>query len=109
MVRHMEKKHAVLLQQWLDCKNTNGNFKNVYDAAAKEYQRTAALLEKNRQIGTRYFKKLSDGLTDQVLSHLLLTMWSVVNGVSRIALNDPIFDRYHVRLGICQFNNLFYS
>lgn len=102
----MASKHSDLLVEWDACRDANGNFKQVYEKADRLYKATAKVLEKQRTVSTRYFKKV-DGQQNLVLCHLTLTIWAVCNALSRVSLNDPIFDYYHKLLGTSFFIFLF--
>lgn len=98
--RHMEKHHLELLNEWNACKDMRGDFKLVYQKRDKLFDVSANRIKAQQAHSKSIFKKVLSGLSNQVLASLHLTIWAVCNAISRVALNDPIFDQYHKLLGI---------
>jgi len=96
---HCAAHHPLLLTQFQSCKNAKGSF-HVLEQNIENLNISAlANIEKNKKNGSRFFKMVNIGLDHRIKVNLLLTMWSVANGVSRISVNCPIFDTYLKALG----------
>ena len=98
--RHMKVHHRALFDEWKLCQDAKGDFKVVYEKRDKLFDQAASQIKKQQSYSNTLFKKVQSGLSNQILASLHLTIWAVCNAVSRLALNDPIFDHYHKLLGI---------
>lgn len=105
ITKHMVKYHSVLLNEWEACKNATGDFKSVYAKRDALYDKANSKIKSQQVFSKKLFKNVCK-LPDQVLAALYLTIWAVCNAISRLALNDPIFDRYHKQLGITSYEKL---
>lgn len=92
--RHVQFVHPQVYQQFLACKASKDNWNRLDARVAELDSQAMERIEKRRRHGEKLFSKLSDGLEMEQRSTLLLLMWSVANGVSRSALNCPLFDAY---------------
>ncbi|HYN44468.1 MAG TPA: hypothetical protein VER35_00560 [Candidatus Limnocylindrales bacterium] len=96
----MKVHHRALFDEWKLCQDAKGDFKVVYEKRDKLFDQAASQIKKQQSYSNTLFKKVQSGLSNQILASLHLTIWAVCNAVSRLALNDPIFDHYHKLLGI---------
>jgi hypothetical protein len=96
--RHVEKIHPQLYSLFLNCKQNRGNINELTESIAKLDGESVAKAAKRRRRSDSFFSK-AVGLEMAVTSDLRLLLWAVTNGISRNALNDPLFDAYLKSLG----------
>lgn len=98
--RHVEKVHPQLYSLFSNCQNNLGNYNELIDTIARLDGEAVQKAGKRRRQSDQFFTK-GLKLDKAVTNELRLVLWAVVNGISRNALNDPLFDSYLRGLG-CQ-------
>jgi hypothetical protein len=96
--RHLEKHHKQFFSKFLACKDRNGNINELFELIEKANAEALEKAQKRRRRSDSFWAK-SVQLEKEVSSNLRLLTWAVSCGVSRIALNDILFDAYHKSLG----------
>lgn len=93
--RHILLKHKYLHDEYLRCKNGDGNFNRIEETVDALNKKTLESLRIKRRRSDQFFKSIIDtGMDKYLKANLKLLMWSVANNVPRIALNDSLFDSY---------------
>jgi hypothetical protein len=96
--RHVEKVHPALFTMLTNAKNNRGNIMNLLEKIEELDGNAVAKVKKQRRNSDRFWIK-SIELKPAVISDLRLLMWSISSGISRNAVNDPLFDAYIRSLG----------
>eukprot|EP01127_Copromyxa_protea_P009979 TRINITY_DN239_c0_g1_i2.p1 TRINITY_DN239_c0_g1~~TRINITY_DN239_c0_g1_i2.p1 ORF type:complete len:364 (+),score=33.57 TRINITY_DN239_c0_g1_i2:1121-2212(+) len=87
--------HSELLVQWDACvAGEGGNFKDVYKIAEKQFHKAQKVIAPRKARATILFRKVQQGLEQDVLAQLWMVMWMVSNQIPRAASNDPILDEF---------------
>ncbi len=98
--RHVKLKHLYLHDEFLRCKNGDGNFNRLMETVETLNKNALEKLRVKKLKNDRFFSRfLDDGMEKLLKANLKLMMWAVANGIPRIALNDPLFDSYLNDLG----------
>jgi hypothetical protein len=99
--RHLRTYHAPLLERFKACKKKGASWNDLEETIASLDEETVEKFKKARRQSDSFWKKSDpSGVMDgEAVGQLLLLLWSVSNGVSRLALNDPILDAYHKHIG----------
>jgi hypothetical protein len=98
--KHMKACHPLLWTQFNSCKMQKENFNALSTNIAQLEASTTAIIQKNRKNTIQFpTKKVNDGQSAVLKSHLLFLMWQVANGLGRYAANCPLFDLYLRSLG----------
>jgi hypothetical protein len=92
------KRRRVTRKYTFFCQNNRGDFNEMLDAIQKMNDKAIARAKVMRDKNTNFWNK-AVGLDNQTSSEIRLLMWAVSCGISRNALNDPLFDSYLKSLG----------
>ncbi len=95
---HVKKKHPELWSMKTQLKINRGNLNQLLEKI-EELNGGAVAKAKRQRRGSQKFWLKSIDLEPKVISELKLLLWSISNGISRNAINDPLFDSYIRSLG----------
>lgn len=97
--KHIEKVHKDFYDLFQKIKNNQANLNELIEKIASANSKALNSTEKRRRLSGSFMTKASK-LDQNVTGNLRLTMWAVASGISRNALNDPLFDAYLSSIGV---------
>jgi hypothetical protein len=95
---HLEKYHPNIYSLYSNCLNNVGNYNELIDSInALDFEAQRKTKKRKKDIDL-FFEKA--GKMDKAITNeLRLMLWAITNGISRNALNDPLFDSYLLGVG----------
>lgn len=103
--RHVEAKHPSFSQKFKNAQDNRYNVATLEKEVQEENEKVMSRLAKLKSNAGKFFRKVSKGLDHKVKCELQLFLWSIESGVSRLALNSPLFDSFLTLSGITTVAN----
>lgn len=92
--RHMSYKHPNFLKKFRDARNNSYSVAMLEMEIKQAEEKAKGRIAQRRAQKDKFFRVIDRGLDHKVQNDLELLIWSIANGVTRSALNCPIFDRF---------------
>lgn len=105
VIRHLLAKHPAMHAMFHRALNNEFNVNELETEIEKAEMKARERIAKMHRHSISFFAKIDKRLDNKVASNLELLLWAIANGVPRLALNCPIFDSYHRRIGSVPADN----
>lgn len=102
ITRHLRTFHTAFFDRFHRCKAGRSNWNELEELIASHDTDVMEKVTKARRKSDSFWKKVDGsgvGADPRATSQVVLMLWAVANGISRVALNDTIFDVYHKLIG----------
>lgn len=98
--QHMIGKHKALYDEFMRCKNANGNWERLLESIQILNDATVEKITKRRRRSDGFYSTaIAKNLEKATVAELKLMMWALSNRIPRIALDDVLFDSYLREVG----------